>query len=296
MTTFSLCSITARAEPHYDWLLRDLAGQALDGDHVELIIVDFFARDAAALGIDNGMLERAHVRRCLVVPPKPNIWQGPHRIASRDLHAIANARNTAIVMAECDYLVFLDDRVNLGPRWLAAVRAGERARDAAIAGPYDKRVKVGDEIHLSIDHRRERKPDGMINCGGGWLYGGNFALPLSWILDVNGCEEMCDPVGCEDYIMGQMVENRGHRIDFIASMAVEQDRTGDAHPFPRIDKGISPNDKSHAINKFGRRERAYGTPDLAALREHIRAGGSFPIPDPNAEHRDWYDGQLVREM
>ena len=84
-------------------------------------------------------------------------------------------------------------------------------------------------------------------------------------------------------------------------MSVQQDRHGDVHPadFPRLDKGTSPNDRSHGMDsRFCRRKRTEFTPDLRALRERVLAGDvdPFPIPDPARDHRDWWANQLVREF
>jgi hypothetical protein len=206
--------------------------------------------------------------------------------------------NTALVLCETDYIAFLDDCCRLGPKWLGTVRHGERKRKSVLAGTYDK-IERG---VVTPDHRRILAPGGKLNCGGGWLYGCTFALPLERALETNGAEEGCDGMGTEDYIFGLMVENNGHRIDFVTDMAVRQERAEIAVPgipsisLRRTDKGVSPNDKSHfALARFRVRKQTEFTPDLRALRA-ARAAGSlvWPLPDPNL--RDWFDGQLVREM
>jgi hypothetical protein len=95
-----------------------------------------------------------------------------------------------------------------------------------------------------------------------------------------------------------MLENNGHRIDFVPDLFVDQDRTvGTEHGFAMMDKGVSPDDKSHAaLARFGKAKRTEFTPDLTALRGELARGGAFPLPDPAFEYRDWWDGQLVREM
>jgi glycosyltransferase involved in cell wall biosynthesis len=282
--------ITAREEPHLEWLIAGIEKQASKKDEIELIVVDALGRSASAIGF------RAikPIKKLIETRPKPTIWQGPHRITPRDFFANANARNTALVLCSTSYICFLDDRCRLEAGWLEQVRRGERKRESVICGPYDKHEDWG----VSLDHRRQRKPRGLKNCSGAWCFGGNFALPLDWALEINGCEEGCDPVGLEDCVFGHMLANAGRRIDFVIEMSVQQDRRGFVHPlnFPRQDKGQSPNDKSHALeDRFRGRKRTEFTPDLKALRERRARGGSFPIPDPKSDPRDWYDGSSIRD-
>ena len=285
----TIAFITAREEPHLEWLCDGIEQQAQKGDKIELIVVDALGRPAAALGYRPVKV----ITKLVETRPKPTIWQGPHRITAHDFFANANARNTAIVLCTTSYICFLDDRCKLDPSWLEAVRIGEKKRSSVVCGPYDKHEDWG----VSLDHRRQHAPQGKRNCGGGWCYGGNFALPLKWLLEVNGCEEGCDPVGLEDCVLGSMLENVGHRIDFVAKMSVQQDRRGFVHPlnFPRQDKGQSPLDKSHSLrDRFFPRKRTEFTPDLKNLRRLVDKKKPLPIPDPRGDHRDWYDGSPIR--
>lgn len=281
--------ITAREQPQLNWLIDGLEQQARSGDKIELIVVDALGRPAK----DIGFREIKAITKLIETRPKPSLWQGPHRITAHDFFANANARNTAIVLCSTDYICFLDDRCRLDSGWLDQIRRGEKKRESVICGPYDKHEDWG----VSVDHRRQNAPQGKQNCGGGWCYGGNFALPLKWLLEVNGCEEGCDPVGLEDCVLGHMLENVGRRIDFIVEMSVRQDRGGFVHPlnFPRQDKGLAPNDKSHALrDRFFPRKRTEFTPDLKELRKLVDKKKKLPVPDPNGDHRDWYDGSSIR--
>jgi hypothetical protein len=279
--------ITAREEPHLEWLCDGIEQQARSGDKIELIVVDALGRPVDAIGYR----PIKAIMKLVQTAPKPTIWQGPYRITAHDFFANANARNTAIVLCSTDYICFVDDRCRLDPKWLDEVRCGEKKRDAVICGPCDK---YEDRGHV-VDHRRQEAPKGRKGCSGGWCYGGNCALPLKWVLDVNGFEEGCDPVGLEDCAFGHMLENAGHRIDFVGELSIQQDRRGFVHPlgFPRQDKGPSPNDKSHAIQtRFYSRTRTEFTPDLRQLREQHTRGEAFPFP--SSDYLDWYDGSPVK--
>lgn len=288
----SICTITARAEPHYEWLLEALARQARHGDVIEIVVIDFHDRDARQLLPNPERVQGLH--QIQVSPPKPNPWQGPYRVTSRDLHAIANARNTAFCLATHPYVAFLDDRVRPGPCWLATIRDAAE-RDIAICGPYDR-----DELRI----RRVRDGRSILNgyvrqgCPGIWFYGGNFALPLAWALAINGCEEGSDPVGRQDRVMGSMLVNAGKRITFHPGLSVLMDRKlRQEHPFPRINKGAGPGDKaSELMRRFCSRTRTEFTPDLALIRAAVQRGEPFPLHTAKPTDLDWYDSQPIGEM
>lgn len=288
----TIAYITAREEPHLEWLCDGIDQQARSGDKIELIVVDALGRPATAIGYRPVKA----ITKLIETRPKPTIWQGPHRITSHDFFANANARNTAIVLCTTSYICFLDDRCKLDPGWLAQVRLGEKKRNAVLCGSYTKHWSGG----ISMDHRRESDPQGKKKCLPEWSYGCNLALPLRWAFKVNGFEEGCDPVGMEDCVFGHMLSNAGYRLDFVVEMSVQQDRydhRGYLHPpkFPRQDKDESPNDKSHAlIGRFYNRVRTEFTPDLTKSRSRLAHGEVFPLPDPNVDYRDWYDGTLIR--
>lgn len=327
----SICFMTGRLDPHLDWVLDALAAQKKPDDQIEIIAIDALANARRLLGErEHQILDRTTGIRVSSMLPKPNIWQGPHRVTDRDWWATSNARNTFLCLARFDYVAFLDDRARLGPRWLDAVRSYEQAyrkgrqadprstaagqcaedrRDAVCVGSYDKLEGDPAAPVRSQDHRRGLKPNGQTGCTGGWLYGCTFALPLSWAIDVNGFEEGCDGLTGEDYIFGLMLQNTGRRLDFVPALYVEQDRTrgnesakgdkgftGHTYGYACKDKGISPNDKSHAaLARFGKRTRTEITPNLADLRARMQSGDRWPIPDPRIDWRDWYDGELVRD-
>lgn len=294
----TIAFITARRDPMLSALTDSLAPQLRVGDEVSLLVVDALGRSLAELAPTH--LDRLRAARA--VQAKPNIWQGPYRIAPHNLWATANARNTALVYCEDDYIAFVDDRTMLGPAWLAVVSRYERERERVLCGPIDKHLNEHDAKTwgpISHDSRKTAAPTGLLDCHGAWCFGANFALPLEWALEVNGCEEGCDPVGCEDYIFGSMLANVGRRFDFVIAAGVAQDRKDAAHAveFPRVGKGAPGyNDKSQTLTRRYRDLRCTteDTPDLRELRARVRRGEPLPVPDPTREYRDWYDFELVR--
>ncbi len=287
---FSLIYTTARAEPRLDWLIDGLEVQAIPGDEIQLIVIDALNRTPETIGyrpIDA-------IADLIVTMPKPSPWQGPQRLTRRDFWAASSARNTGIVFAGSDYIAFLDDRCRLGPRWLAEIRKGVGARVSVLCGAYDKI----DGNALIPDYRMKTRPKGQLGCSGGWLYGGNFALPLSWLFQVNGFEEGVDGLAGEDCILGRMLANRGHRIDFVTDLYMHKEHpTGSHHRLiaSRRDRSKGDQDRA-AMARFGKRLRTEFTPDLRALRTRVKSGNGFPDVDPTISHLDWYDRKPIRDM
>lgn len=316
----TICFMTGRKDSRVRWLIEDLHDQVRHGDEVDFIIIDAL-KTVRSLGTADPkvrtelekpvstfvgfsyadfrpILDTPWLPSIRVAEPKPNIWQGKHRRLPVDWWATANARNTAIVLAQTDYIVFIDDRSHLGPEWLAEVRRGYQTREAVLCGAYDKIEGTPPDIKRSVDHRLGISPDGNINCGGGWCYGCTIALPLEWCFEVNGFEEGCDGLTGEDYTFGMMLGNNGRRIDYCPKLMVHQDRTAGNETckgsYRCVDKGVSPNDKSHAaLERFCKAKRTEFTPDLRQLRADLASGKPFPVPDPNAVFTDWYDGEVI---
>lgn len=299
----SLIYITGRADPRLDWTLDALAGQWHNDDEVELILVDVLGRDISRESTLCGEREQAilarspQITRVIAGTPRPNIWQGKYRVTSRDWMAVEVSRNTGIVLATHPQLAFLDDRCRPCPQWVDTVRRYAATPKAVAAGSYDKSEGAVDAPSLFVDHRLGLYPEGKNDCGGGWLYGCSFTLTLAAALEVNGFEEGCCGVGQDDCMFGLMLVNAGYTVDFVPSLHVSQDRTTGNPRCKSIygfrDKHIAPD---AIITRFGSRKRTEFTPDLRELRAVLAAGGSFPIPDPTVDYRDWYDNALIRDM
>ena len=304
----SIILITNRYEPHVEWTLDSLFSQARFDDKIEVIIV---APDYCTL---RG-LERPNVRHH---PPKPTIWSGPHRITKADWWSAASQRNTGICLATGDWVAFLDDRSVLLPGWLDCVNQAMQEQ-YCVCGTYQKVhdlvvdngcVKSFKEIKskFGIPERDSRieyaerywithgmKPP--FECPGEWTYGCSLALPLEWVLRVGGFDETCDGLSFEDSPFGLMLQNNNFPIYFDPRMKIIEDRTpGQCEPIAlRRDKGVSPNDKSHALlKKLKDLKHVLLPPDLRGIRAMVQAGKSFPAPTTPAT--DWYDGQQINQF
>lgn len=305
--------ITSREQPCLSWFFDSLRLQQAPDDDIQVIVVDTFA------GEDERRVQVRQLARRDVIHtvPKPTIWQGKHRITSSDWWAAANARNTAMCLCKTEWIAFLDDRCVLLPGWLDGIRSAIK-HGYAVCGSYEKVhnliVENGVVNAFTIPTDGDGKPNGRdgrlpryteeaslygvkgaVLCPGEWMFGCSFALPLEWALQINGQDETCDGLSMEDCIFGLQLKNNDYPLCYDPGMKMIEDRTPTelGTPMRREDKGVSPNDKSHAMLAMLRgSKRAMHGWDLRAIRDTVLAGGEFPIPEAK-QYFDWYDGSLI---
>jgi glycosyltransferase involved in cell wall biosynthesis len=291
-------------EPCFDWFVESLekavAESKIKWSSLRVIVVDSFRRNRPAFV--------TVPTNAIHVLPKATVWQGEGRLTKQDWWATANARNTALCLCETEWIAFLDDRSVIQPGWFQPILDAQKG-EYIVAGSYEKRREMtfhgGFIQHSGIitgeDGRAKyQKDEGLPNptpCGGDWLFGCNFALPLEWALEVNGVDETCDGLSMEDVIFGNHLKNAGKPIKFDSRMKIVEDRTpGKTGPtMVRRDKGVSPNDKSHALlKKLGDLKRAQHGFDIRKVRDQARKG--FGFPKPWGPKVDWYDQEPLSEM
>jgi hypothetical protein len=196
------------------------------------------------------------------------------------------------------------------PGWWNAVREAVGRDNVITCGAYRKVlnliVKHGhiisfDNYDGGIDIRsKEVSGNPPYPCHPGWLYGCSLVAPVDAFLRINGWPEGCDGVGYEDCVTGLMLSRNGYSFVYDTRMATyeseELHHVGTA--FRRWDKGVSPNDKSHAIlriwNTANRFPNYFGDEGIVGLRRSALNGDPFP-PVGIPEH-DWFDGMPLREM
>lgn len=290
--------LTSRLNPRFSWffdsLHRELAGNY---NGIKIVVVDRHG-------------PRTLPSYCPVthVPPKSSVWQGPYRLTSIDYFAASNTRNTALLLAPDGWIVYVDDLSVILPGWMDAVRLAMDGGYVA-AGAYKKVNDLVVENGNVISHTEHPKGidsrwhygDKPITIPGSQLFGCSMAAPVDWLLDIGGWDEDCDSVGGEDYALGMMLQSHGRTIKYCRKMLTFEDDLahGEEPPVVRIDKGVSPHDKSHAMLHMihgGRRSAPnyFGPGGIRAVRQRILAGEQFPIT--RVPDRDWFDGQLLSEM
>jgi len=324
----SICYITSRQNPFFEWFLDSLDYQTSPGDkaNLELIFIDRLLwdenvpKDIQELNIftDFQNQERKKYLEDKVagrfnfkhVGPKPSVWQTPWRVTQEDWFAASNVRNTGLICAKGDFIVFVDDLSVLTGQWFKAVKEATQSGKVT-CGAYRKVKELcvdnGNIVNFvnhpqGIDNRFSYGNDSSpVVCSGHWLYGCSFTCPTEFLLDVNGSDEMCDGLGFEDCILGIRLANRGYHFQYDRRMLSYE---SEEHHFidkvmRRTDKGISPNDKSHAIlaraNGSNRADNSWlGEGGVRALRDKVLSTGIVPVMiEPQ---QDWHDGQMIKEM
>jgi hypothetical protein len=294
----TIAFVTCRREPEIGWFLDSLQNQCQTDQIAHLIIVD-------AAGAIEKVLPTKY--SCFIkttfTEPKPTVWQGRHRITKEDWWAMSNARNTALCLCDTSYIVWVDDRCVLGPRWLEGVREAANA-EYAVCGTYEKhhnmRVENGNIIDPGrLDGKDARALNGIALCHH-QFWGGTYGIPVEWALKVNGWEEMCDSLGAEDYIMGMMLCNAGCVNKFDPRLMLIQDRTPDKSLVPRKTSkerfSHDTEDKGHkAIERFGAGSKSQHPWDIRAIRDSVLAGNAFPSVETYPQ-TDWFDGQPIKDM
>lgn len=339
----SICYFTSRLEPHFNWFVDSLANEIPIGERsdVQLVIVDrhlwaltpeagnnYFARgDLISLTDPQYQREdRKHKIGSAVqgrfefihLPVKPCAWQGPFRFTSKDWFCAASARNTAIMAAKHPYFVGVDDLSVLISGWWPQVKHAAES-GYCVCGAY-KKVKdlVVDNGNLvsfteypaGVDSRWGRgSPDGIVPWSGSELYGCSFGMPVELLLKVNGCEELCDGLGAEDYDLGMRVERAGGKFFYNRNMVTyESEEMHYLDPaLPRESKIVL--QENLPADYHGRRESDHvmlnrvagearittlSTHNLRQARDEFQASQRAMIPIGPLE--DWRDGTPLGDL
>lgn len=304
----------------FEWWIKSLLRQEGYTPDIRVIVVDFWAQAMPDLNWTEKDVEerrwqfiRVAGRDIVHVPPKPNIWNGPHRLTKEHWWACANQRNTAVCLCDTDWITFTDDVSVLLPGWLKGVLNAQRD-NYIMFGSYRKvrDLVVEDGIVKSFtdsgaghDSRWRNTRSDLHSCAGEWLFGCSLALPIQALLDINGWPEDCDSLSFEDVCTGVVLGNTNKyafRYDRASTTFESEElhsgglvmRREDWHfengkPMPGGNGG---NDCSHAILNIAKSSKRFthylgdGFGNISDLRSHVLAGGTFPIRS-HPEHHFW---------
>lgn len=296
--------LTARRQPQLHWFFSSLARECNAHPQIprpEIICVDHHCQE---------FNESAGP---IWTPPKPNVWNGPHRLTREDWFNAASARNTGLALCRTEWVAFVDDLSLLCPGWLPAAMEATTHPRHVTCGSYRKlkQLVVGpagnavswEDFPAGVDNRQrhidqELKGGVVVPCSGNWLYGCSLVAAVEAFLEINGwCEDWCGGTGFEDCVTGIVLENAGWEFRYDTRlMSWESEELHHVErPMRKTDKGVSPNDKSHAIlDRTRHLKRFENYFDLRAMRASVLAGQPFPIPTEPVV--DWFDQQALKDM
>lgn len=305
--SLTIAHVSCRRDSKLEWFLDSLANQC-GGESVNLIIVDFYADDPERRKEILLKLSRFPQFQFKITPPKPTVWQGKYRLTKENWFAAASMRNTAICLCETTHIAFCDDLAVLQGGWWNAAKEACELNDTITCGAYAKvrqlTVETGVAIAYEVnphgeDDRLKRVYQDVSPCNGGWLFGCSFVAPMECLLTVGAFPEFMDGLGAEDYTLGMVLQNAGFKLRYDRRMMTLESE--ELHyvetPMKRADKGVSPNDKSHAALHLAQQSKYfpnYYEGGIRKLRQDILSG--IPFPTSQTPDRDWYDGQLISEL
>lgn len=305
--------ITSRKDPKFTWFFDSLWNE-LDGKvphNFSLVIVS--PSESFAQSVIFEVYEKPGFASVTdFTPPKPNVWQGRHRLTKQEWFAAANARNTALCLAPDGYIAYVDDLSVLMPGWLSAVREA-MAGGYVACGAYKKVkhlnvehgvVKSYEEYLGGIDGRWKFANGDPCPAEQGWLFGCSCAMPVDALLAINGWPEIADGIGMEDCTAGIALMNAGYKLMYDRRMmTLESEEHHHVEPALRredwhrdgdqfVTGGNGVDDCSHALLNLALGSKRFeydvggGFKDLRELRQHILNGGEFPVRQTPEHH--WY--------
>lgn len=309
----TIAYLSSRKNPNFAWFSNSLHNQC-GGDYswFDVIFVDHYAPkpEGESERFGYGTLDPEKQMLRFRVAPKPNVWNGPHRLTKEDWFNPANARNTALCLAPDGYIAYVDDLSVLGPKWLTTVRQA-MGWNGITLGSYRKvkNLIVENGLVVSYDDYAQGhdsrwgigRDDASVPCSGNLLFGCSMVAPVEALLTVGGWPEaLCGGLGFEDTIMGIALQNAGFKFQYSRSMLTyESEEHHHLDPsFKRSDYGVSPNDKSHAVlgiveNGCRYFENCYEG-GIRKMREEVLSGKPFPIVQ-NPRH-EWFTGTPLEEL
>lgn len=214
----SINYVTCRRQPMFQWFVETLISQYESGVVTDQIVfIDSFlhyeeGRKEKLEKIVGGRFEYLHI------PPKPSIWRGKYRKTKTNFFDVSSTRNTGILVAKNDHVVFVDDLSALTSGWIDFHRKAASEK-FVFCGAYDKVSEIVIENNKitsykakNMDARMTAQPgDENISIGGGWVFGQNVSFPLEFLENINGYDEFLARRGCEDCNLGVRLENAGYK-------------------------------------------------------------------------------------
>ncbi|MDD3813294.1 MAG: glycosyltransferase family 2 protein [Desulfocapsaceae bacterium] len=207
---------TNRQDKLLDFELPSFRTQTFPKDDFEIIIVD------------DACINRKNDVESFAIANKLNIkWMRGKKPYYRSNANIGNARNTGLIHATGELIIFIDDYSSISPAYLEGMWIIYKENSGySPIGPVTS-VEFCDRPFslktVSTDKRLDLiKSHGMdtAECPSNWFYTSNASAPMREILKLNGFWEMADLTREEDALFGLALSKNGWKFCFAGSLPV----------------------------------------------------------------------------
>lgn len=215
MVKITVVLVTKRLRPHFEWALESLKRQTFKD--FEYIIVDSLHGERKEKVKD--LVKKLDITfPVLHIPDKPSRWRGIRP-------AICNARNTALIFSNGQYIVHHDDCCKMYEDWLEG-HILWLDKGYIVAGNWMSYQGIDNDgkgiIGTSGWEYRSTIVKSPQVVTGGWLYGANMSFSVNTALDINGFDEELDgEMGQDDISFGIRAERKGYKIMYDPKCCVE---------------------------------------------------------------------------
>lgn len=283
-TPITIAYFTCRKDPKIEWFFKSL-NREIKGDWsiIKIIIIDYWIQ------YDSDRYEEIkqhwgnYTSNVVHISPKPCPIQGKYKVSKNEYFAASNARNTAFMYCDTNYLVCIDDLSVLKEGWITDVLWAQK-NNYVIYGSYAKVKNLScnndgsytfDQDSIQLDSRynsnilNSKEPT---KVAGSWLFGCSFGLPLSLAFTVDGFDESCDGQGAEDYDFGIRIGRLTNDIYYSKSMFTYED--DDLHFAPGNAKFIR---ESKILTNNTLMKNKVGIPSDHAMLQHVMSSKHLPF-------------------
>ncbi len=197
--------VTKKREPKFEFAFKSLKEQTFRD--FEYVIIDGYynARKGEIMSLIDKMKFDFSV---LYLPDKPSRWKGQR-------FQICNARNTALIFANGQYIVNHDDCTKMPKDWIER-HISYLEKGYIVTGSWiGYQFTFDDEGIVGVYGPEDRSKiiKEPKEVGAGWFYGQNSSYPLEAALDINGFDEELDgEMGQEDINLAIRLERKGFKI------------------------------------------------------------------------------------
>ena len=205
---------TIRSEKMVNFQLPTFAKQTLPKGEFEIIIIDDCPIDRKDQIENFGRSNGLNIR-----------WMRSKKSYYRSNANIGCARNTGLINAKGELIVFIDDFSVVRHKYLESVwRIYKQDKSFSHIGPVisvEYQENPTENINeLKIRHADPRSTKGkstrlghhLRQCKSEWFYTSNVSAPLNILIEIIGFWEIADLTREEDVLMGLALERRGRKL------------------------------------------------------------------------------------